>query len=387
MISEELEKKLNNTVRSTGFQLGITISLLVIVLLITLNIIVVRQSQEAFVQVVENLAQGPGFERIREVVGKNPDILRFNLDGTERTEPLQEEFISVFQNSLFKVGIATAFLTFISAFLAAMLFTRPLKKLSKAMRELRDQNYEQKLEETGTPEVDEVIQEFNHLATALRDIEKIRSNMIADTSHELKTPLTAIRVQMEGVKDGMIELDEKRIKLVLKEVERLTELIERMQDFAKLQGEVMKVRKKNVVLLDILNEIISKYNTLLEEAQITIETKIPEEAEVSIDPGLFNQLISNLISNTLHYANANTITFSFKNNKLTYKDDGKGVPEGDLPYLFERFYRVDKSRNRATGGLGLGLAIVKEIVIAHGWEIEVESKKGLTFHIFLEPID
>lgn len=363
-------------------QIAVIVSILCISLFIVLNNVLLQQSQQSFTSIVQTIKVAPNRARVI-VPNQDPNVVTFNEDGSIKVTPLQEQFSNLFQSSILRVGILAVAASLIIGFLTSQLFTRPLKDLQNGLKKLRDNNYKTTLEKTGTEELDSVIDDFNMLTEELKRVETLRKDLISDTSHELKTPLTSLLGQLQGVKDGVLELDENRVSLLLDQVNRLNDMVEKLQNFSRIRNKNNNLELEEVKLGEVINEVVDLYRDRFQKDDIEIVVDMDTEFIVKADGNLLEQVFINLIENTLKYAEASRIKIHMDNSNLIYEDNGIGIPKKHLPYLFERFYRVEKSRSRETGGLGLGLAIVKEILEAHGWEILVSSElqKGVKFII------
>jgi signal transduction histidine kinase len=329
---------------------------------------------------VKTVTIGP-FDNTRDGI-QQYNILHFYQDGSERPRPLQEEFEDNFQKSLFSIVIISVCASFLIGLLITHIFTRPLRSLGSGMRKLRSNDYKQKLRDIGIEEFDDVICEFNRLTDELDRVEGLRKDLISDTSHELKTPLTSLRGQLEGVRDGVFEMDEPRVKKLIDQVSRISELVDRLQEFSRIQSKTVSLQKKRISLQSVVNDVVEDLKEDVSNKGMKIHFSM-QNNEVNADRDMLMQVIRNLIQNAISYSHAKNIEVGSDETSFWVKDDGIGIPKAHQKYIFERFYRVEKSRNRATGGLGLGLAIVKEIVDAHGWKISVEGvkPKGVSFTI------
>jgi two-component system sensor histidine kinase BaeS len=389
----------------TGTKIAITISLVCISLFVLLNVVVIKSSHDSLVNVLSGvrLEPLPGFSsaipgyrlywahplRGTQTIGEMSglDVMRFDMDSNSNTGPrsLADIFTERFQASLVSVGMIAIAASFGIGYLASRIFTKPLARLSKGMVKLRENDYRFKLEKTGTVEFDEVADEFNRLTDELQKVEVLRKDLIADTSHELKTPLASLLGQLEGIRDGVLHLDENRTNILLSQVHRLDDMVERLQEFSRLRNKSQSLRRSNINLRNVLEKVKTARQAELNSQNIAMNINTPAEFTINADEGLIEQVFNNLVSNTLAYSNARNISIEAHEEELSYSDDGIGIPVDHLPYIFERFYRVEKSRNRQTGGLGLGLAIVKEIIEAHGWQTKVESQQpvGLKYRFIL----
>ncbi len=229
--------------------------------------------------------------------------------------------------------------------------------------------------------------------TKERKLEEMRRDFIANVSHELRTPISLIQGYTEAILDGVSDSPQQRTKflsIIHKESHTLKRLVEDLLEISRLQSETIVLEKEVFDLEKVIWQVYEKYKKTLDEAKLEFTVQIdPEAAHIWADRFRMEQLLTNLISNAVRYSSKGKISINVgKNDKgviLRISDTGRGIPQEDLPFIFERFYRVDKSRNRVMGGTGLGLSIVKNVVKVHGGEITVASQlgKGTTFTIFL----
>lgn len=357
-----------------------------VIIFAILNFAVLEQSRKNFVDVIQGIqTEGFGFSGVQPMTSYlypvdssgRVNILDFNSDGSQRRVPLQDQFVQSFQRSLLGVGFLAIVAAIIVGILISKYTTEPLNKLSDGIKNLRQEKYKNNLDLTGNIEIDQLTEEFNKLTTELEKLESLRKDLISDTSHELKTPISSLIGQIEGMKDKVLNIDNDRLNLLLTQVNRLNDLVERLQEFSRIRGRKYNLEITNFRLKDLFEELKNVFTKDLEKSGITLNINIDEQFVLSGDKKLLERAFSNLITNAIRYSQGKNITIEVKDKKIIFKDDGVGVPEVHLPYLFERFYRVEKSRNRETGGLGLGLSIVKEIIEAHGWEIEARNERGL----------
>jgi two-component system sensor histidine kinase BaeS len=267
------------------------------------------------------------------------------------------------------------------AWLASRLITKPLKAFDAAIALLQANNYKTRLSPTGIPEFDKVFSSFNTLTQRLHTEEKLRKDLISDTSHELKTPLTALTGQLIAVQEGRLPLTKERIAIVQEQTDRLTELVNGLDLYTRARMP-STAKPEPIHVKQLCQELINGMILELKEKGTQTKLDIADKLVVQASRKAVQQILQNLLQNTLRYSEATMLTIAADEHHLQFSDNGKGVPEDNLPYLFERFYRVEKSRNRASGGLGLGLAIVKELVEQQGWVINAKSADpGLSFII------
>jgi signal transduction histidine kinase len=256
--------------------------------------------------------------------------------------------------------------------IAARFVRRPMKQFNDAVASLEQNNYKVQLKPTGISEFDEVFEKFNSLTKRLSHEEKLRKDLVSDTSHELNTPLAAMIGQLTAMQEGKHPVTEERIKVLKEEAERLTELVQQLDAYTKARipdaGEA-----EDIHLRQLCSGLTDHFSTELKQAGIHVKIDIANELIVRGNRDALQRIITNFIQNTLRYSEATELTINATSRQLTFSDKGKGVPHESLPYLFERFYRVDKSRSRRTGGLGLGLAIVRELAEGQGWQVRAQN--------------
>lgn len=367
-------------------KVAIVIIIMIVALFISLDFLVVDRGARTFNDIY-NFAQGQGTlppEDVPFIIPTHGGFLFGQASSSSLTPP--EHFRTRFQSSLIFIGLIALAGAFGIGFLTSRIVTKPLKKLGTGLKKLRQSHYLERLDEDDSEEFNNLIREFNGLAAELQRVEELRKNLISDTSHELKTPLASLTAQLEGIDDGVLTLDKDRVKLLRDQVNRLTDMAEGLQDYARLRSQTLKLETKNVHLLELANNILPAFKKAFEEKHISLKLEIPESLTIICDPKLIERVFNNLIDNSIRYSQAKNLTIRATSEKIIFSDDGVGIPAQHLQDIFERFFRLEKSRNRATGGLGLGLAIVREIVEAHGWKIHAlipANNKGVEFTITL----
>lgn len=258
----------------------------------------------------------------------------------------------------------------------------PIKALTEAARRLGRGDFSQRLELKDRGEVGELARAFNSMAGDLERAEQLRRNMVADVAHELRTPLSNIRGYLEAVNDGLLKPDAEAIRSLNEEASRLSRLVDELQELSLAEAGELKLECQSEDITELLNRSVSAFQAQAAAKGISLFLdpggKLPA---VNIDSRRMAQVLYNLLDNAMaHTESGGAITISARREgkwvEVAVTDTGAGIPEEDLPYIFERFYRVDKSRARATGGSGLGLTIAKGLVEAHGGEIKVRSEPG-----------
>lgn len=255
----------------------------------------------------------------------------------------------------------------------------PLGKLAEAARAIGSRELGQRIEVKGTEEVRQVTRAFNDMAADLEKAETLRSNMLADVAHELRTPISVIQGNLRAILDGVYEMDKAELAQLYDQTRQLSRLVDDLHELALAEADLLQLEESEVNLNDLVKDVASVYAPLLEENEVKLDLELPDHSpEIIGDRTRLNQCFSNLLNNAIRYTPPGgriTVELSFTPNwaHLSVADTGIGIASKHLPYIFDRFYRVDSARNRETGGTGLGLAITQALVKAHGGEITVES--------------
>lgn len=238
-------------------------------------------------------------------------------------------------------------------------------------------------------EIDDLINSINKLSNELNDQENLRKQLTGDIAHELRTPLTSIKGHLDAIIVGIWEPTNERLNSINEEVKRITNLVDELRKLAKFDSGKDNLNKEIVNLKNYIKSIAYNYEGKALEKNIVIKYQL-ENIEALIDKEKFAQVIINILSNAIKYNNGNNAIYIkvFKKNNsinISIKDSGIGIPKSEYKNIFERFYRLDKSRGANEKGAGVGLTIAKSIVNAHGGEIEVYSEinKGSEFIISL----
>lgn len=287
-----------------------------------------------------------------------------------------------FLHSLNTILISIGFLSLaVSAMVGHMLarrISKPILNTVEVTKQISDGNYEVRLkEETNTKELNMLVNSINHLAASLETMEKLRKQLTEDVAHELRTPITILSSYLEAMTEGIWDASAERLQSCYDEVIRVGKLVGDLEKLAKVESENLKLNKQKVDLYELIEKYVQGFRVEIENKRLKVEV---EGIAISLmaDPDRLSQVIVNLLSNAIKYSpegsQINVVIFEQDTYAGFYvKDNGIGIPKEELPYIFERFYRADKSRNRATGGSGIGLTIVKSIVEAHGGKVTATS--------------
>jgi two-component system OmpR family sensor kinase/two-component system sensor histidine kinase BaeS len=297
-------------------------------------------------------------------------------------DPAGQETVERVQRAIIIAGLSAGGLALVIAGLLAWGLVRPLHGLTAAAEGIARGDLSQRVPVASQDEVGELAATFNRMATALERAEELRRNLTADVAHELRTPLSVIRGRLEGVLDGVYPATPEHLQPILEATELLTYLVEDLRLLAQAEAGQLGLKKRAVDVGDLLRDVQVNFEPQATDRDVTLKLKLPPDLpEVLADWHRVVQVLSNLLVNALrHTPQGGRVTLSAKSEpgavKLTVSDTGAGIPAADLPYVFDRFWRGEKSRSRAGGGSGLGLAIARQLVELHGGTMGVKSAPG-----------
>ncbi|MBB6447701.1 sensor histidine kinase [Bacillus benzoevorans] len=287
-------------------------------------------------------------------------------------------------------GWISVFLTFIIIIFLSKGITKPLIKMKEATSQISKGDFSVILPKTSNDELGDLAKSIKSLANDLGYLKQERNEFLASISHELRTPLTYIKGYADIVlkRNLAAEDREKYLTIIVDESNRLSRLIKELFELAKIDQNSFVIQKERIDLVHFMNKMEEKLSPAFQEKKIKLAVECHPDLCLYADPLRLEQILFNLLDNAMKYsregAKVTLKGWKARNSiHLSVKDSGKGIPEKDIPYIFNRFYRVDKSRTRSLGGTGLGLAIVKELVHAHGADITVTSEEnaGTEFEI------
>ncbi|WP_108125687.1 ATP-binding protein [Saccharospirillum mangrovi] len=273
----------------------------------------------------------------------------------------------------------------------AAVLTRPIGRLQRATHRLASGDYDTQIAVSGSDELADLARDFNHLARTLAQNLNARQRWIADISHELRTPIAVLRAELEAIQDGVREPNAETLASLYQEIERLSALVEDLHELSLSDAGALSYRREPLELGHLVEDVLSQHSAAFERAGLTLDYR-PSETPLLIDADShrLTQLLSNLAQNSLRYTDAPgqvKVRLSRQGPwaQLEWSDSSPGVPAEALPKLFDRLYRVEESRNRASGGSGLGLAIVHNVVTAHQGQVEAKPSPlgGLTLIVQL----
>lgn len=289
----------------------------------------------------------------------------------------EAELVMALRGNLWKISIAVFLAAILLAFIISGFLNGRLRSIVRAIKGVAGGNYGSRIEVKGNDELDELSREFNSLTDRLQKTEELRQRFVSDASHELKTPLAGIRLLSDSIvqNDNIPpELLREFVVDIGQEAERLTRITEKLLELTRL--DVKRQDNRNVVNVGrVINESMKMLRTLAENKNVTVVCELDDECIIWANSDDIHQVVFNLVENAIKYnvVGGNVKVFLYVkegNVNLIIDDTGIGIPEEDIPHIFDRFYRVDKARNRDVGGSGLGLAIVKDTVEKHAGYVE-----------------
>ena len=298
-------------------------------------------------------------------------------------DTVQAELLRSFQTNIMRISLLVAlFVLFLSALLSRM-FTRRISDLLQAIRQVREGAYSHRAKVTGSDEIAQLAQEFNSLTDRLQRTESARRQFVSDASHELKTPLAGIRLLTDSIlqtDDMNAETTREFVADIGEEAQRLTRITEDLLRLTRLDSDLLDA-PETVEVAPVLEQVMRMMSLLAQEKGTELTYRMEENCRVSATKGEVHQVIYNLTDNAVKYSGKNgkvrvELRHEDRDVVLTVADNGPGIPEEDLPKVFERFYRVDKARSRAAGGTGLGLSIVQDTVKKRGGTVSAANRAG-----------
>jgi signal transduction histidine kinase len=268
-----------------------------------------------------------------------------------------------------------------AAFWLSRRIVRPVEELTTAAKLLESGDLSQRVRVTSGDEVGALGHAFNAMAESIERNQDLRKQMTSDVAHELRTPLNNISGYLEAISDGVVEPSADVIQSLEEEADLLIRLVADLEQLSLADAGHARLMLERVSLDEIASAAVARVQPRAANRDVTLRTKLGSIPEMSGDPSRLGQVVRNLLENAItHTPAGGTVTLTTKRSGdvawLSVSDTGPGIEAAHLPYIFERFYRADPSRTRATGGAGLGLAIVKQLVEAHGGTVQAENLPG-----------
>ena len=311
-------------------------------------------------------------------------------------QSLFADFRAGFNETLIYAGLASVVVAILVGLFFSRRVTAPLRSMMSASQRIAEGHYDERVQVPGTDELGQLAMHFNQMAEKLEQVEAMRRRLIGDVSHELRTPLTAIKGSMEGLMDGVLPATDETYQQIYTGSGSAEDASWRiLQELSRVEAHAYQLDLHAVDVTNVVQTVTKRLATQFEVKRISLDLDLPGELQpVLADEDRTVQVLTNLVANALQYTNEDgRITISAKQTgneiQIAVRDSGVGIPQDHLPHIFDRFYRVDKSRSRrAGGGSGIGLTIAKHFVEAQRGRIWVESEgesKGSAF-IFTLPL-
>jgi two-component system sensor histidine kinase BaeS len=299
---------------------------------------------------------------------------------------------AMFNDSITRVVVIASLLAIAGSLALAILLgrmiERPMNELARAARQVAAGRYDARVQRPGPPELASVADSFNQMAASLEDQERQRRELIMNFAHELRTPLTNLHGYLEGMKDNVIEPGPAVLSSLQDEVARLMRLSQSLDALA--AGVDPQHRPEELDLVALLKALLELNRPRFDRGMIKVKVDLPERLPARADSDALAQIIGNLLQNAARYTPVHGSVWvraeeQSDSTLVSIANTGPGIPTEDLPHVFERFYRVEKSRDTGRGGAGIGLAIVKQLVESFGGQVGAESNAGVTRFWFRLP--
>lgn len=300
---------------------------------------------------------------------------------------------SMFQSLGYAVTASVLAALLMSLFLSRRIVA-PVRTLTDASQHIADGHYEERVQVNGSDEIAQLATRFNQMATQLEQVESMRRQLIGDVTHELRTPLTSIKGYMEGLVDGVLPSTPETFDQIHREADRLSRLVDDLQELSRVEAKAYSLDLRSVTVSNLVQTTIKRLSPQANAKRINLRSNLPADLPpLQADEDRLTQVLVNLAANAIQYTpEGGDVTISALRQAdelhVSVKDTGIGIPPEHLAQLFTRFYRVDKSRSRNTGGgSGIGLTIARHLIEAHGGHIWAESEgdgQGSTFTFSLK---
>lgn len=366
-----------------------------IVLTDTENIIIVDTEENGSLELSDTNKQGLPVYANKQLVG----FLYVGSMIKPGLKPLEESFL---RSVNFAIILTTVIIIVIALILGTFLIsqiTSPLKELTVAAENIAEGNLNVRVKISNKDELGEMAGSFNLMVESLLRTEEWKQQLISNSAHELRTPVSLIQGYLEMMIEGVYELNKENINSIYEESKRLTRLISELQSLSNADSGILILKKEDKDIIEIAKHSIEIFQPLADEKGIKLLIRTEnKELFANVDIQKIQQVFSNLFSNAIHYSPDNSTIEIYlagfsnagykKYIKVCIKDYGLGIPDSELEKVFERFHRIDSSRNRESGGSGLGLSISQEIIRLHSGKIWIESeyKTGACFCFTLPSI-
>ena len=329
-------------------------------------------------------------------------VLAFKLDNTTHLfvsaslEPI-DATVTILRSQLFYITLIVIILSLVVSYFISRIISNPIIKMKNKAKELAHGNYNITFENSDIEEINELSKTLNYACNELEKTEDLRRELMANVSHDLKTPLTMIKAYAELIRDVTHKDKEKmnkNLNTIIEETDRLNILVNDILELSKIRSNSTPLELEEFDLNELIKTIINRYEIYIEKENYNIEYKEKPNTIIKADKKRIEQVIYNLVNNAINYTGDDkkviiNIKEEKQNIKVEIKDTGKGINKKNLEYIWDKYYKVDKTHSRVQVGSGIGLSIVKNILISHNFEYGVETKinKGTTFYFIIPKND
>jgi signal transduction histidine kinase len=296
-----------------------------------------------------------------------------------------EQYLSSVNQAIIYAGIAAIIIALLLGIVLAQRLTRPLRQLAAATQAVAAGDFSQQVAVTSNDEIGDLARDFNQMARTLEISEKQRQQLLADTAHDLRTPISIMRSHLEAMLDGVFPATPENLAIVHEETLHLSRLVDDVRTLSLVETGHLPLTMSPVEISELVQQVVAAFMPLAEADGVQLNTNLTETDPIKADAARLHQVLANLIANALRYApqgeeNPPTVSVTVENQsdtvRIGIKDNGPGLTADQQQHVFDRFWRSDSARNRDEGGSGLGLAITQGIVEAHGGSISVASQPG-----------
>lgn len=292
----------------------------------------------------------------------------------------EETFLATIDRSALLGAVFAIVAAIAAAYIIARVVTRPVRELELAVHSFASGDRTSRVDARGPAEIAALSTAFNSMADSLAAEEELRRRLVADIAHELRNPIAAARAQAEGMAEGVLATDRSRLESVAEDMIHLSALVDDLQELALAEAGELRYEMVPVDLSVLVAEEAARGEALAAPGVEVRAIVPPGGVTVDGDMRRLSEVLRNLLGNALRHTRAGSITLEVEPRpgevEVRVVDTGEGIPEANLPYVFERFYRADAARAATTGGAGLGLAIARQIVRDHGGEVFARSTAG-----------
>ena len=289
------------------------------------------------------------------------------------------------------IALCLSIIIFTLAIVLAVVFTRPLRRINRALTEIGNGKFDERVEVRSNRQVADISDSVNQILERTHEMVENRQNFVSDVSHELKTPMTSMKILADALLNSGEELPpmvHEFLTDINSEIDRENHIISDLLALARMDRKTDTIQYARTHINEILDVILNRVAPLAESKEVEVVCESYRDIYADVDEPKMITAITNIVENAILYNRPNGSVYVTLNANMTYffvtvRDTGNGIAESEIAHIFERFYRVDKDRSRETGGTGLGLAITKDIINAHGGQIKVYSKinEGTTFSV------